>query len=104
MGGKREVQEGGTYVYLWLIHADVWQKPTQYCEAIILQLKLNLLKSPLDSNSKPMKKECHLHIRYSIGCGLLKKVQKHMIHKWTLFNGLQYIYLDVLFILLKGNL
>ena len=21
----------GTYVYLWLIHADVWQKPTQYC-------------------------------------------------------------------------
>ena len=26
---------------LWLIHADVQQKPTQYCEAIILQLKLN---------------------------------------------------------------
>ena len=21
----------GTYVYLWLIHADVWQKQTQYC-------------------------------------------------------------------------
>ena len=36
MGGrfKRE----GTYVYLWLIHVDVWQKPTQYCKAIILQL------------------------------------------------------------------
>ena len=32
---KRE----GTYVYLWLIHDDVWQKPTQYCKAIILQLK-----------------------------------------------------------------
>ena len=27
----------GTYVYLWLIHADVWQKPTQYFKAIILQ-------------------------------------------------------------------
>ena len=28
MGGsfKRE----GTYVYLWLIHVDVWQKPSQY--------------------------------------------------------------------------
>ena len=26
--GGREVQEGGTYVYLWLIHVDVWQKPT----------------------------------------------------------------------------
>ena len=33
----------GTYVYLWLIHADVWQKPTQYCKAI-LQLKRNKLK------------------------------------------------------------
>ena len=29
----------GTYVYLWLIHADIWQKSTQYCKAIILQLK-----------------------------------------------------------------
>jgi len=30
-------KEGGrfkrdrTYVYLWLIHVDVWQKTTQYC-------------------------------------------------------------------------
>ena len=29
----------GTYVYLRLIHVDVWQKPIQYCKAIILQLK-----------------------------------------------------------------
>ena len=37
MGGrfKRE----GTYVYLWLIYADIWQKPTEYCKAIIFQLK-----------------------------------------------------------------
>ena len=27
-------------VYLWLIHVDVWQKPTQYYKAIILQLKI----------------------------------------------------------------
>ena len=33
---KRE----GTYVYLWLTHADMWQKPTSYCDAIILQLKI----------------------------------------------------------------
>ena len=26
-------------LYLWLIHVDVWQKLTQYCKAIILQLK-----------------------------------------------------------------
>ena len=31
----------GIYVYLWLIHVDVWQKPTQYCKAVILQIKLN---------------------------------------------------------------
>ena len=30
----------GTYVYLWLIHVDVWQKPTQYYKPIILQLKI----------------------------------------------------------------
>ena len=35
MGGgfKRE----GIYVYLRLIHLDVWQKPAQYYKAIILQ-------------------------------------------------------------------
>ena len=46
----REVEERlkreETYVYLWLIHADVWQKPTQYCKVIILQLKLNTFKKP----------------------------------------------------------
>ena len=33
---------GRIYVYLWLIHVDVWHKPTQFCKAIILQLKNNL--------------------------------------------------------------
>ena len=41
MGGrfKRE----GTYAHLWLIHADVWQKTTEFCKAIILQLKNKLI-------------------------------------------------------------
>ena len=30
-----------TYVYLWLVHVDVWQKLTHHCKAIILQLKIN---------------------------------------------------------------
>ena len=34
----------GTYVYLWLIHVDIWLKPTQYCKAINLQLKVNKFK------------------------------------------------------------
>ena len=29
VGGK--LKREGTYVYLCLIHVDVWQKPTQYC-------------------------------------------------------------------------
>ena len=36
--GRRFKREG-TYVYLWLIHVDVGQKPTQFYKAIILQLK-----------------------------------------------------------------
>ena len=38
VGGGREVQEEGN---LWLIHVDVWQKPTQYCKAVILLLKIS---------------------------------------------------------------
>ena len=30
-----------TYIYLWLIHVNVWQNPAQYYKAIILQLKIN---------------------------------------------------------------
>ena len=45
----RRVQDGGTHVHLWLIQVNVWQKPPQYCNVIIPQLKLisfkkNLLK------------------------------------------------------------
>ena len=29
-----------TYVYLLLVHVVVWQKPTQHCKVIILQLKI----------------------------------------------------------------
>ena len=45
MGWELEkVQEGVTYLYLWLIRVAVWQKPTQYCKAIMLQLKINHLR------------------------------------------------------------
>ena len=42
VGGRYKRE--GTYVCLRLIHAEVWQKPTQYCKAIILQLKIDLKK------------------------------------------------------------
>ena len=39
VGDGREIQEGED---ICLIHVDIWQKPTQYCKAIIVQL--NFLK------------------------------------------------------------
>ena len=44
-GGRFERE--GTYVHLWLIHADVWQKSNQYCKAIILQLKTNVMEEEM---------------------------------------------------------
>ena len=35
------LKKEGIHVYLWLIHADIWQKPTWYYKEIILQLKAN---------------------------------------------------------------
>ena len=35
------VEKERIYVYLWLIHAVVWQKSIQHCKAIFLQLKIN---------------------------------------------------------------
>ena len=39
---SRRFMRKRAYVYLWLIHVDVWQKPIQYCKATILQLKRNI--------------------------------------------------------------
>ena len=50
VGGK--FKKEGTYVYLWLIHVDVWQKPKQYCKAIILQLKLKKKQRKKDREKK----------------------------------------------------
>ena len=35
-GARKEIQRVRIYVYLWLIHVEVWQK-TIFCKAIILQ-------------------------------------------------------------------
>ena len=43
VGGK--FKREGTYVQVWLINVDVWQKSTQYCKAIILRSKTDLKKS-----------------------------------------------------------
>ena len=45
MGGK--FTKEGTYVYLWLIHVDVWQMPTQCCKAVIFQFGKKKILVPL---------------------------------------------------------
>jgi len=36
---------------LWLIHAVVWQKPTQHCKAIVLQLKVKKKITPFGEDT-----------------------------------------------------
>ena len=52
MGGRFKRKEA--YLYLWLIHFDVWQKPAQYHKAIIPQLKVNKLEKKERKWSHPV--------------------------------------------------
>ena len=77
----------GTYVYLWLFHVNVWQKPTQYCKAIILQLKINLkrqkIKNKIRGNRKVlnhMGKQCpRWHPVLLAGRNLWTRAQLHYL-------------------------
>ena len=42
MGGRLKKEE--IHVYFQLIHIVGWQKPTQHCKAVILQLKISEVK------------------------------------------------------------
>ena len=53
---------GRTYVYLWLIHVNVQQRPTQYYKAIILQLK-SIKKVDLTLNVTTIKIKQKLNTR-----------------------------------------
>ena len=39
--GSGRFKRERTNVYLGLLHVGVWLKPTHYCKAVILQLKIN---------------------------------------------------------------
>ena len=54
VNGRLKGWKEGTYVYLWLIHVDVWEKPTQFCKAIILQLKINTLMVSVWRKGNPL--------------------------------------------------
>ena len=64
MGGrfKRE----GTYVYLWLVHVDVWQIPTKFCKAIILQLKKNNFLKYIETKIQPVSFSLPLDLQHVV--------------------------------------
>ena len=47
--GRGRLKREGTCVYSWLIHGVVQQKPTQHCNAIILQLRKKKQSAQLDN-------------------------------------------------------
>ena len=53
---KRE----GTHAYSWRIHVVLRQRPTRYCKAIILQLKINFFKKLLHTHT-----HTHTHTKVS---------------------------------------
>ena len=53
VGGGREVQEQGTYVYLWLIHIVYSRNQHNLVKAITLQFKINLEKEMATHSSIP---------------------------------------------------
>ena len=50
-----------TYIYLWLTHVDVRQRPTQYCKAITRQLKINFKKEDIQLVDK-YRKSCSISL------------------------------------------
>ena len=74
MGGS--FKKKGTYVYLWLIHVVVWQKPTKLCKAIIFQLKNKLIKKKENLRPCPVVwsgRACFNSLNWFVGLMSLEK-------------------------------
>ena len=54
----------GTHVYLWLIHINVWQKPSQYCN--YPPISCSSWKETLDSNDSLRRKICRTRSLFHI--------------------------------------
>ena len=63
--GGRLTREG-TYVYLWLIHIDIWQKPTQYCN--YPSIKNKSIKGENVESAFPLLKCAHGQMTCCVQC------------------------------------
>ena len=84
MGWEVGSSEGGTGVYLRLIHVDVWQKPTQYGKVITFQLKINKLKKTLHFQCRV--KELRSHIPHHVTKTFFKKLKIKKKSLWKSYN------------------
>ena len=73
-GGGRGSKREGTYVYLWSIHVDVRQKPSQYCKVIIIQLNIKY---------KSLKKNTG-----EVGRSLFQGIFPAQMWDWTHISGI----------------
>ena len=74
MGGRFWREE--TWVYLWLILVDVWQKATKFCKTIILQLRKL-------SGKKVAEYWCLLKASCSLRCGTTETHGKKQNWRWV---------------------
>ena len=72
--GERFRREG-TYIQLWLIHVNIWEKSNQYYKAVIFQLKINKLKKILNL---PFKQVYYYPHCFDIRHGDVKCIPKDM--------------------------
>ena len=85
--GGREVQREATYIYLWLIHVDIWQKPTQHCKAIILHLKIK------KKNFFKVKLNGKILFLFSIMLSICYAFEKPMLLKYNYFHQLKQLFI-----------
>ena len=76
--GRRFKREG-TDVYQWLIHVAAWQKPTQCCKAIILQLKITRKEKNINQITLKKRKLTVLKARHFL---VVTKPRKNLLYRF----------------------
>ena len=87
---RREVGRGfrieGTHAYPWLIHADVWQKPSR-CRENYLSIKQTKKQMPMNQHM-PKKRRGHVYSTLGVTFSHRVSAQWDSLHtEWTVLSG-----------------
>ena len=73
-----------TCVYVWLIHVDVWQKPTQHCSYTSIKKKKKLdFPKPIGLSKTTSKREVYSHTSLTQQSRKVSNKQLKLISKAT---------------------